>query len=243
MYGVAYAQEDVADILSEEIKIAGDKQKKYFLHISKNETTAPKSSYRLLVVLPGGDGGEEFQTFVKRILKFGLPPGYLVAQAIAPKWTKAQKIVWPTRKICVEKQQFSTEEFIEAIVTDVRKRKKVDDRSIFCMGWSSSGPAVYAIALQERTQCIGFFVTMSVFKPENLPFLGNARQRIFYIEHSPDDQICPYWMAENARDDLQKSGAQVKFKSYKGGHGWVGNVYKRITAGVKWLQSGGKGIK
>jgi predicted esterase len=226
---------DVADIRAERITIDGDKQKTYFLMSRKSEAEPPGGGFSLLIVLPGGDGGEAFQPFVKRILKYAVPPGHVVAEAVAPKWDKSQRVVWPTGKLPVRGQKFSTEQFLEAIVADVGKRKKLDKTSIFAMAWSSGGPALYAASLQKKTQLTGYYVSMSVFKPQYLPPLAAAKGRAYYIEHSPADRVCPFHMAEQAGKSLLAAGAKVKLTTYQGGHGWRGNVYPRIRSGLEWL--------
>ena len=94
---------------------------------------------------------------------------------------------------------------------------------------------MYAAALSKKTRIVGYFVSMSVFKPGSLPPLKTAKGRRIYIEHSPQDKVCPYRMAEDARDKLRDSGATVEFVTYEGGHGWRGNVYGRIRKGIEWL--------
>ena len=76
---------------------------------------------------------------------------------------------------------------------------------------------------------------MSVFKPEQLPPLENAKGRYFAIQHSPDDRVCPIRMAKDAEQQLTANGAIVKFTEYPGGHGWSGNVYGRIRDNLDWL--------
>ena len=55
------------------------------------------------------------------------------------------------------------------------------------------------------------FIAMSVYRPHLLPPLKSAAGRRFYILHSPGDKVCPPRMAEQARDDLMKAGAAVKY--------------------------------
>jgi predicted esterase len=43
-------------------------------------------------------------------------------------------------------------------------------------------------------------------------------------------------MAEQASRDLEKAGASVKLATYEGGHGWKGNVYGDVRAGIEWLE-------
>jgi predicted esterase len=77
---------------------------------------------------------------------------------------------------------------------------------------------------------------MSVFKPNLLSQLSNAKDRHFYIFHSKQDRVCPYRMASSANQQLSKNGAHVKFVEYSGGHGWRGDVFGNIRNGIHWLE-------
>jgi predicted esterase len=227
-------QEDVADIVSQDLRVGKDEHKRYFLIEPNKGAKAPKKGYGLLVVLPGGAGGADFHPFIKRIYKNALPEGYLLAQPVAVKWTDEQQIVWPTEKNRVEGMKFSTEEFVEAVIQDLTDKHKVDPERIFTLSWSSSGPAAYAISLSSK-KVTGSFIAMSVFKPNLLPPLEKAKGRAYFLYHSPDDRVCPFRMAEQAAEDLKKSGATVKLMTYEGGHGWRGNLYDDIREGMEWL--------
>ncbi|MCB9856104.1 MAG: hypothetical protein H6818_10500 [Phycisphaerales bacterium] len=235
---VAIAQpDDVADVSSTPLNADGDEHKQYFLIGDTDTARAPKSGFGLLVVLPGGDGSAEFHPFVKRIYKNALPDHYLVAQPVAVNWTNDQQIVWPTEKTPVDEQKFTTEQFIESVISDVKKHHKINDKRVYTLSWSSSGPAAYATALQKKTAVCGSFIAMSVFKPNYLPDLEIAKGRLFYIFHSPDDRVCPFRMAEEARDQLKEAKAVVEFQRYDGGHGWRGDVFGNIRQGIDWLES------
>src|SRR6202034_2127348 len=110
---------------------------------------APADVYRLVVFLPGGDGSADFNPFARRIAKFGLPTGYLVAQPVAVSWSpeQARDVVWPTATDRIPSVGFTTEEFVEAVIADVSRTKPVDPRYVFTLGWSSGGPPVYASSL------------------------------------------------------------------------------------------------
>jgi predicted esterase len=82
----------------------------------------------------------------------------------------------------------------------------------------------------------GSFIAMSVFKPSQLPPLTAANGRPFFLYHSPDDRICPYRMALQAKAVLTENGGKVELKEYRGGHGWRGLLYDDIRAGLKWLE-------
>jgi predicted esterase len=229
------AQDDVADIVSQDLLAGKDKHKRYFLIEPPRGVKAPKKGYGLLVVLPGGDGSSDFHPFIKRIFKHAVPKGYVLAQPVAVKWTEKQGIVWPTEKNRVKGMKFSTEEFVDAVIKDVGGKYKVDPERVFTLTWSSSGPAAYAASLRSK-RITGSFIAMSVFKPNFLPALEKAKGHGYFLYHSPDDRVCPFRMAEEAARELKKSGAKVKLATYKGGHGWRGNLYDQIREGVEWLE-------
>jgi predicted esterase len=232
----ATAQEDVADVPCEDLKAGGDKDKRYFLMGGAKAAKPPEGGYKLAIIMPGGDGSAEFNPFIRRIWKHALSAEYLVAQPVAIVWAKGQEIVWPTKSSPVKGMKFGTEDFVEAVIKDAKARAKIDPRHIFTFSWSSSGPAAYAISLQEKKSVTGSFVAMSVFKPDFLPPLKNAKGHAYFIDHSREDKVCPFRMAEQARDDLAKAGAKVEFSEQEGGHGWTGPVYERLRKGFEWLE-------
>jgi predicted esterase len=231
---------DVADIPSQELQAGGDANKRYFLIGPKKNAKPPAEGYGLLVIMPGGDGSAGFHRFVKRIYKHALPDQYVAAQPVAVQWTPDtpnEEIIWPTKTTPVPKMKFSTEEFVEAVIKDVAKKRKVDRTRVFTLSWSSSGPAAYATSLHKERTVTGSFIAMSVFNPEFLPPLKEAKGHAYYIYHSPEDSRCPYRMAEQAKDDLAKNGAKVHLQTFKGGHTWAnGNPYGDIRQGVEWLE-------
>jgi len=233
-------QEDVADIPSKKLSAGGDANKSYFLIGPGGDQKQPDEGYKLLVVLPGGDGSEAFHPFVKRMYKHGVPAGYLAAQLVAVKWTPQQQIVWPHKANKVTRMKFGTEAFVEAVVADISKQHKINPGHIFTLSWSSSGPAAYATSLQQKTAITGSYVAMSVYNRKYLPSLSRARGHAYYIEHSPDDKVCPFWMAEKAKKELAAAKAKVAFSKYDGGHGWRGNVYGRIQKAIAWLEENTK---
>ena len=229
------AQDDVADIASQDLRAGQDDAKRYFLIGPHKDASPPKDGYGLLVVLPGGDGSAEFRTFVKRIFKNAVPQGYLSAQPVAVKWTEDQRIVWPTEKNPVEGMKFSTEALIEDVILAVGERRRLDPKRIFTLTWSSSGPAAYAASLTSK-RVTGSFIAMSVFKPDLLPPLENATGHGYFLYHSPQDKVCPFRMAEQAAKNLENGGATVKLTTYSGGHGWRGGLYDDIRDGIEWLE-------
>jgi predicted esterase len=229
------AQDDVADVVSQDLRAGKDENQRYFLVGPPKGVKAPAKGYGLLVVLPGGDGSADFHPFVKRIYKHAVPEGYLLAQPVAVKWTEKQERVWPTAKNAVQGMKFSTEEFVDAVIADVGGRHKLDPERIFTLTWSSSGPAAYAVSLTSE-KVTGAFIAMSVFQPNLLPPLEKAKGHGYFLYHSPDDRVCPYRMAEKAAKDLEERGAKVKLVTYEGGHGWRAGLYDHIQEGVRWLE-------
>lgn len=228
----------------EDVKIDGDARKRYLLHGGGKDEKALASGWKVLVVMPGGDGSAEFAPFVGRIRENVLGKDWLVVQIVAPVWEKeqAEKLIWPTKLSPWPKMDFTCEELFAAVLADVGKSRKLDPKYLLTLAWSSSGTLAYALGLQEKTPVTGTFVAMSVFKPENLPSLKEARGRSFYILHSPGDFI-PIKMAEDARDELRKKGAKVEYATYEGGHGWHGDVFGTIGKGIGWLEKQAKSSK
>lgn len=197
---------------------------------------AGESPSGLLVVLPGGDGSADFHPFVRNIGRGALEGRYAVAQPLATKWTPEQEVVWPTGKSKVPGMKFGTEELVAKVVEDVAGKHQIDRKRVFLLGWSSGGPPSYAALMQKESPATGALVAMSVYQPNNLPAPKNAAGRSFYILHSRQDEVCPFRMAEQARDVLTRAGAKVEFVEYDGGHGWHGDIFGNIRAGVDWLE-------
>jgi predicted esterase len=229
------ANDDVADIPSEDLRAGKDENKRYFLIGPHEGAAKPKKGFGLVVVLSGGDGSADFHPFVKRIYNYAVPEGYLLAQPVAVKWADKQEIVWPTGKNRIEGMKFSTEEFVEAVIKDVDSKHKVAPQRVFTLSWSSSGPAAYAVSLTSK-KVTGSFIAMSVYKPDLLPALEAGKGHAYFLYHSPDDRVCPFRMAEQAAKELKAKGATVKLTTYEGGHGWRGGLYDEIKEGVEWLE-------
>jgi poly(3-hydroxybutyrate) depolymerase len=181
------AQDDVADVPSQDLKAGKDEKKRYFLIGPAKDAKPPKDGFGLVIVMPGGAGSADFHPFVKRIFKNAIPEGYVVAQPVALKWTDEQEIVWPTagNKKAVKDAKFTTEEFVEAVIDDVATKHKVDPQRVFTLTWSSSGPAAYAVSLTSK-KVTGSLVAMSVFRPDWLPDLKAAKGHAYFLYHSPE---------------------------------------------------------
>jgi hypothetical protein len=181
------AMADVKDVKNEDLRAGSDPLMRYFLIGA--HAPEPASGYKLLVVLPGGAGSAGFNPFIRRVWKNALPPGYLIAELVAPQWSDNQfeTIVWPTRKQKWQGMKFATEDFVEKVIKDVQKKHKIDASKVYTMSWSSGGPAAYAASLGVPA-IKGSFVAMSIFRPEQLPPLFGAKGQAYYIYHSPEGQ-------------------------------------------------------
>ncbi len=248
---------DVLSIPSADVRAGFDNDKRYFLIGANKENTPGPDGYKLLLILPGGDGSASFNLFARRVYKNALPDagkGWLVAQLVAPKWEEKQfdRIVWPLEKVPFKgekkKNKFSTEEFADAVVTDAKTRVDIDPKNVYVMGWSSGGPACYALMLREKTPFCGALVAMSVFKPEQTDGLqfaataggdkGAGGKKRFAILHSEEDQTVPVRWSNDAFEMLSKSKAKAQFKPYPGGHGWQGDVFGNIRSGIEFITKG-----
>ena len=230
---------DPALVPAQGLRALSDPRKRYLLIGAGTETaSSPPDGYHLLVVLPGGAGNADFQYFVKRVQAWGLPPGYLVAELIAPQWTARQShdLVWPTRTNTLPGVGFPTETFVEDVIRDVKAHYAVNARHVYTLGWASGGPACYATALQASTQTRGAFIAMSVFVPDSLPALTWAQGRRFYLQQPLDTPMAPLEMAAQARARLRDNRADVELVTVEGGYGWHGPVYKQIRRGIDWLE-------
>ena len=230
---------DVADVPAEERHAEQDANKRYFLIGSPAAAGAPEAGRPLMIALPGGTGGEEFHPFMRRIYKHVLNEGWLMAQPVAPQWDAAQARlnVWPTAGLPDSGAKFTTEEFIAAIVFDVKTKTRIDPRRVFLLGWSSSGPACYATMLEKDSPVAGAFIAMSVFHPEQLPALAGGKGKPFYLLQSPGDRVTPIGFAEDAQAKLSAAGSQVRLDRYAGGHGWHGDIFMTLRTGIEWLDS------
>lgn len=232
--------DDVKDVPCEDLRVGGDEQKRFFLIGATPERRAAvkqAGGYRVLIVIPGGDGGDGFNPFVRRIYKNALDENWLIVQLVSPTWDvqKKQQLVWPTEKFTYPAAKFTTEAQIDAALAETKKREPIDEKRVYLMAWSSGGPAAYSYMLRKETPVAAAFVLMSVFKPEQLPDLAAAKGRRYYLLQSPDDKITKFEFAEKARDALRGAGAEVKLQSYAGGHGFRGDVWGMVRGGVKWM--------
>jgi predicted esterase len=135
----------------------------------------------------------------------------------------------------VKRQGFTTEDFVAAILKDIRKEHAIDPERNFTLCWSSGGPAAYALS-HSNSDIRGSFVAMSVFVPKKLPALKNAKGHAYYIFLSPKDHKCAHEFAKEASEVLPKHGAQATLVEYADGHTWPMPPFPPIKAGISWLE-------
>jgi predicted esterase len=198
----------------------------------------------LLVVLPPDGNGANAALFWQEMEQKALQNRYLVAVAVAPKWSDTQPSVWLTADSVkqVKEAKFTTEKFVAEIVQDVAAGHTIRPGRVFLHGAAESGPAAYACSLDEMTPFKGFYILASAFKSAGLPPLARARGRRYLIQHSPDDKAAPFVMAAAAQKLLTEHGAAARLFPYKGSHGYVfaDPAADPIGGAISWLDGSQK---
>ena len=220
---------------NESFHVNKDKKKKYFLIGRYDKQKTPEDGFKLLLILPGGDGSADFNAFCQRIHANHTPANYLSIQLVAPVWNDNQDVVWPTNQSNPEKARFTTEQFIKDVVDDVAKKVKVNRKYILAMGWSSGGPPIYSASMTKGSPLTGTMPVMSAFRDKWIPDIKGAKGHPYFILHSPDDWIKIDEHARVAEKKLKAAGATVQLDTYKGGHGWRGQSIDKINSGLTWL--------
>lgn len=232
------AQEISSKLSVQTHSVGTNTDQKYFLIEHKNGPETGKAR-GLILILPGGTGSADFLPFCANVLTlYGIPADFVAAELVAPQWSKDEnRVVWPGRAFPDPQSKFTSEEFLAAVTKDVCRLRKIDERYVFTLGWSSSGHVLYSASISDP-KVRGSIVAMSRFLPDRLSKLNQVRGKNYFIYHSPEDQICPFKEAELAEKTLKEHGAKVKLVSYHGGHGWVPNTYycDRIREGIEWLK-------
>lgn len=227
--------QDAPAAKAEDRTLEGFPRSRYFL-VPPRDGAAADAPRGLLVVLPGGPGSAEFLPFVANGVHAQLPD-FHCAMLTAPKWRPDQGIVWPTERSKVQDMAYPTEAYVRAVVADVRKIRKVDERRILLLAWSSSGPAAYAVLLADASPFTGAYVAMSIWPTVPAADLARAKGQRLVLDHSPTDAITTFAHARRAYEALAKAGAVVRLSTYQGGHGWHDMPLPRLRAGLDWLLS------
>ena len=218
-----------------ELTAGGDPKKRFVLLGPKPLDVEPEKGYGVVLVLPGGDGGEGFRDFVREHYDDWVDAGWVFAQPVAPAWVPDQNPVWPTEASPLPGAAFTTEDFVAAVLDEVGKQVRIDRRRVLAVSWSSSGPACWRMLSTKASPVAGHLIAMSVFHPKDLEPLSNAKGRPLFLLHSPTDDRCPIAMAEKGRDAARKGGLEVEWATYEGGHGWSGDSETIARRALRWL--------
>lgn len=226
----------VDDRWSVAVTLSSPKQR-YFYFRPRKEGEVGEMGYGLIVVLPGGRGDASQRPYYGNVYLNSVPYGFVMAQLVAVKWTPEQKVIWPSKYIPAEGMQFTTSEFVDAVITDVERRVEIDPRHVYLMGASSSGQSVYGSAV-SNPRISGALVVASVFTKQLLPSLQGAKGKRFFLYQSPDDDVTRFHFAEAAATALRGHGAEVLLYSYPGGHNptWPNNSLGVYGYAFHWLQ-------
>jgi predicted esterase len=209
-------------------------QSRYYLTQPERDV-APGRALGLLVVLPGGNGGDDFVSFVAGSLAECAPTAFLCAMLTAPKWSPDQKIVWPTAAAPEAGMQYSTEDYVHAVIEDVGKRHKIDAQKVVLLGWSSSGPALHELLASGHSPAQRAYVAMSVWKAKDAAAVAATKGMRVVLDQSRDDKVTPFPHAEQALQMLTAAGATVRLMAHKGEHGWTDAPLPRVREGLRWL--------
>lgn len=201
------------------------------------QQTPPDAGFGLLVVLPGGDGSSAFLPWVQNGIHAQAPDDFVCALVTAPVWSDKQKIVWPTAARKERGMEYTTEDYVRAVVAHVAEAQPIDAARRVVLGWSSSGPALYDLLLSDDNPFPRAYLAMSVFPRQSSAALKRASGLRVLLDQSPDDEVTRFVEAERAHAALTKAGAVVQLVSYRGGHGWQDDPQARLRRGLEWLLS------
>ncbi len=193
----------------------------------------------LLIVLSPGDGNGAIQANQwQEIAQAALKGRYIVALPVAPRWNNEQKVAWLTaaNKGQVKEARFTTEAFVNSIVTDVSTAYSVDNAKIFVMGANDSGIAAYSSILDEKSRVKGAYLYNGTFKAAQLPSLKTAKGKKFFLFHEKENKQTPYLSASTAQLLLTQNGATVKLEELKAAI--AAEVPDKVAAALEWLESG-----
>lgn len=194
----------------------------------------------LLVVLSDGDADGADTRYWQNLVGKNFGGKYLAAVVVAPQWSAKQTPLWLTKteRGNAKTAAFTTETFAAQIVKDVEAKYPVNPNRVFLVGAGAGGSAVYACSLQPATPFAGFALIGSPFHPANLPPFTCAKGRRYYLLRSPDDKQTPLFLAQAARDTLQKAGAKVTLMPYAIEPDAAQKAPRDVVAaGVKWLET------
>ncbi|MGE0145486.1 MAG: hypothetical protein AB7T19_19530 [Planctomycetota bacterium] len=217
--------------------VSGFPQGRYFLVPPREKAADTETAPAVLVVLPGGDGGPEFLTFVENTILAGPTASRMVGVVVtAPRWSDDQDTPWPTQDLPVSRMRYTTESLVTAVIDDLRQQVDIDPSRIFLFAWGSSGRAALRLTTGLRSDFAGAYLAMTSY--QGLPQrLEPCKGRRFLFDHSTGDRIHPHADAVVATERLTEEGALAWLRTIRGGHGWTDTARAGIDTGIAWLTS------
>src|SRR4051812_27255960 len=191
--GICSQAQEISPQISVQTRMVGTNAlEKYFLIEHRSETNA-NTPRGLILMLPGGPGGADFLPFCANVLTlYGIPKDFVAAELVAPQWSKDDtRIVWPSKTFPDAKAKFTTEDFVAEVREDVCRLRKIDERYIFTLGWSSSGHVLYSVSVSDP-KVRGSIIAMSRFLTNRFGPMEQRRGKNYFLYHSPDDRICRF---------------------------------------------------
>lgn len=205
------------------------------LTVPHPEAEAPDAGWGLVVVLPGGDGSDALQPIVTDLARQAMPPGYLVAQLVAPKGAEDADVIWPTADSLPEAAEFSAESFVRAAVEYLGERYPLNEQRIFGLGWGSGGEAMAAAAAAERSPLRGAMIAVNTFDPKRQSPPTPLHEKAFFLLPETGDAGSTS-AAAAARDWLTAAGAHVRLDPGAPGRDCKGRLRDAAFRGIRWLE-------
>ncbi|MBI2921804.1 MAG: hypothetical protein HYY18_12030 [Planctomycetes bacterium] len=220
----------------EDLKAGNDAKKRYFLIGPSPKVTIGAEGYGLIVMIPGASQtGEDWLPKAKEYAQALPNERYLFAFPCSVIWNEKQTNPWPTAKTPEKGMKFCTEDFLEAVVADVKARHKVNVRRVFLYGYQWGAFPAYAAGLRPRSPFTGVIAATGEMKLKDLPAIAGARARGWYLMSWDDPNYCPKGAMEEARAALRKAGARVEFKDF-GKEAFGGQGCAALLSAIEWLE-------
>lgn len=217
--------------------LATHEQSLFFVIPPRDAMAGKSKKAGLVVVLPGGPGTKSFLPWVENGILGAAPDDCVGVMLTAVRWNAQQSAIWPVTAAEAKGMQYTTGDYVRAVVVAVEQDFDIDPARRVVLGWSSSGPAIYPLMAAKDAPFDRAYVAMAVWPKALEPRLKAVRQRRFLLDHSPADQRTTFRHARRAFAALDGAGAEVALVTYEGGHGWSDMPIPRIRDGLSWLLS------
>ena len=226
------------DLPVQHLKAGGDAHKRYFIIGPSVKATAAGQPLGLLVFLPGGEkSGEDWLDTGKGWARQLPSDQYIFAFPVSVRWNEKQTNPWPTAKTPEKGMKFSTEEFLEAVVAEIMKNQKIDSKRVFLFAYQQSATAGYAAGLRPQSPFTAISIGCGGLKSKDLPALGAAARRLWYLVSWPGDRGATPKEMQDARAVLSKTRAMVELKEYTEALFLGGKGCDAIKEMIAWFES------